>query len=96
MVRDHMRKGDEYRGPAVDRIIKRAYHDLLNRDPDPGGLQTYRRLILDKNWTEAQVRDAIRAGDEYKNRDKPAPPSARPAPREERRDPEHGDNRPDR
>lgn len=96
MVRDHMRKGDEYRGPTVDRIIKRAYNDLLNRDPDPGGLQTYRRLILDKNWTEAQVRDAIRAGDEYKNRGKPAPPSVQPAPREERRDPEHGDNRPDR
>lgn len=96
MVRDHMRKGDEYRGPAVDRIIKRAYNDLLNRDPDPSGLQTYRRLILEKNWTEAQVRDAIRAGDEYKNRGKPAPPSVQPVPREERRDPEHGDNRPDR
>ncbi len=100
MVRDHIRKGDEYRGPAVDRIIQRAYSDLLARDPDPSGLQTYRRLIIEKNWTEAQVRDAIRAGDEYKNRGKATPPANPPPatrpPREERRDPEHGDNRPDR
>jgi hypothetical protein len=108
MVRDHIRKGDEFRGPVVDRMIKRAYNDLLGRDPDAGGLQVYRRHIIDKNWTEAQLRDAIRAGDEYKNRQRnPTPPTTQqPAPTpgettaprhtKENRDREHGDNRPDR
>jgi len=109
MVRDHMRRGDEYRGPVVDRIIKRAYNDILGRDPDPSGLQTYRRAIIDRGWTEAQLRDDLRGSAEYKNRGKPAPPTAqtpnnlpRPpasenSPRDRRnRDPEHGDNRPDR
>jgi hypothetical protein len=109
MVRDHMRKGDEYRGPVVDKIIKRAYNDILGRDPDPSGLQTYRRALIDRGWTEAQLRDALRGSAEYKNRGKAAPPTTQtpdasapqPAPdnptRDRRnRDPEHGDNRPDR
>jgi len=48
----------------VDRIITRAYQDILDRDPDQQGLREYRRRMLDDGWTERQVRDALRRSDE--------------------------------
>ncbi len=48
-------------------LVTRAYRELLHRDPDPAGLDNYTRLILQKGWDEAKVRDALRRGDEYKN-----------------------------
>ena len=48
----------------VDRIITRAYQDILDRDPDAQGLREYRRRMLDDGWTERQVRDALRRSTE--------------------------------
>jgi hypothetical protein len=49
-----------------DRIVRRAYQDLLAREPDQAGLRLYRSRILDDNWTEKQVRDALRNSPEYR------------------------------
>ena len=57
--RDH---GNGYGNP--DQIIKRAYEDVLNREPDPEGLRVYRRHIVDDGWTEQQVRQSLRASPE--------------------------------
>lgn len=70
MVRDQLYKSDEYRTEGVNRIIIRAYKDVLKREPDPEGLENYRRLILDQGWTDQQIRAALRNSDEYKNRQK--------------------------
>jgi hypothetical protein len=48
-----------------DRIVRRAYQDILHRDPDPSGLRQYRSLIIDKGWSEQQVREALRNSPEY-------------------------------
>ena len=48
----------------VDRIITRAYQDILDRDPDPQGLREYRRLMIDDGWSERDVRDALRRSGE--------------------------------
>ena len=68
-VREALRKSDEYAatsGPAVgfrtasaDRIIRRAYQDILGRDPDPEGLRIYRRNILEEGWDEHDIRQAL-------------------------------------
>ena len=68
-VREALRKSDEYaanNGPArgfrtasADRIIRRAYQDILNREPDQAGLRNYRRLILEDGWDEHDVRQAL-------------------------------------
>jgi hypothetical protein len=55
-------------GGDPDRIVRRAYQDLLSREPDPVGLRVYRSHILDDGWSEAQVRDALRNSDEYRER----------------------------
>jgi Peptidase inhibitor family I36 len=51
-----------------DQIVRRAYQDILERDPDPAGLRAYRSRIIDEGWTEQQVREALRASPEYRER----------------------------
>src|SRR5438067_27652 len=51
----------------ADAIVRRAYQDLLRRDPDAGGLQQYRDKILRDGWSDAQVRASIMESPEYRN-----------------------------
>ena len=64
-----------YRGGNDDRsawstngIVRRAYRDVLGREPDAEGLQYYRNRIVDGGWSEAQVRQDLRRSNEYKTR----------------------------
>lgn len=66
MVRDNIRRSDEFRHEGADRIVRRAYRDVLGREADPDGLRLYCGKVLDKNWTEGDVRDALRKSDEYR------------------------------
>jgi hypothetical protein len=50
----------------AERIVRRAYQDLLNREPDAVGLRLYRSRIIDDGWSEAQVREALRESPEYR------------------------------
>lgn len=68
MVRDHIRRSDEFRLEGADRIIRRAYLDVLGREPDPSGLKHHRQNLLEKDWTEVDVRDALRRSDEYRQK----------------------------
>lgn len=64
-VRDNLRRSDEYRA-VVERTIARAYRELLRREPDPTGLAGYRRAIIERRWTENQVRADIMRSAEYR------------------------------
>ena len=74
MLRDQLVHGDEYRRETAERIVRRAYHDVLGREVDESGMGHYRKNILEKNWTEGDVRDDLRRSDEFKNRAKSQPP----------------------
>jgi hypothetical protein len=68
-VREALRNSPEYssggaRSASADRIIRRAYRDILGRDPDPSGLETYRRNIVERGWDEQDVRTALRRSEE--------------------------------
>jgi hypothetical protein len=52
----------------ADRIVQRAYEDLLDRAPDDRGMRQYRTRIVDDGWTETQVRDDIKKSPEYRER----------------------------
>jgi hypothetical protein len=56
------------RSQDPDRIIRRAYQDLLEREPDQTGLRLYRSRMIDEGWTETQVRESIRDSQEYRER----------------------------
>lgn len=51
-----------------EAVVRRAYQDVLGRDPDPSGMSTFRSHIIDDGWTEQQVRMALRASDEYREK----------------------------
>lgn len=54
------------RSDDPDAIVRRAYEDILNREPDQEGLRLYRSKIIDENWSEKDVRSALRNSREYK------------------------------
>jgi hypothetical protein len=60
-----------------DLIVRRAYEDILDREPDQGGLRLYRSRIIDDGWTEQQVRDALRASPEFREKNTMTPAKAR-------------------
>lgn len=64
---DRRDSGPYSRGNAdVDRMIQHAYEDILGRRPDPQGLRLYRTNVIDRGWTERQVRDALRKSPEFR------------------------------
>src|SRR5215471_1330508 len=55
-------------GEDPERAIRRAYQDVLGRDPDSEGMRTYRRHMIDDGWSEAQVRESLRESPEYREK----------------------------
>ena len=62
--REHERRSDA----DADKIVRRAYQDVLGRDPDEGGLRQYRSRVIDDGWNEEQVRNSIRTSPEFRDR----------------------------
>ena len=65
-MREDLRRSAEFRGPVVNRIIAKAYRDILGREPDPSGLEHYRKEIVDHGLSEERLREELRRSDEYK------------------------------
>ena len=65
-VGDRWRSQREGSGPEV--IVRRAYEDILNREPDQEGMRVYRSRILDDNWSEQDVRNDLRRSQERAGR----------------------------
>ena len=66
-VREALRKSDEYasiRTESADRIVRRAYLDVLRREPDPEGLAAYRQQVIENGWEYHDVRTALRRSPE--------------------------------
>ena len=63
--REGDRRSSGYDRDDPDRIVRRAYQDILDREPDQDGLRLYRSRIIDDGWSERQVRDALRSSPEY-------------------------------
>jgi len=51
-----------------DLIVRRAYQDVLGRDPDAAGMRLYRSRIIEEGWNEARIRDALRNSPEYREK----------------------------
>jgi hypothetical protein len=60
--------GGGYSSEQADRIVRRAYEDILDRQPDTAGLRLYRSRMVDDGWSEKDVRDALRKSPEYKEK----------------------------
>ncbi|MEI8122028.1 MAG: hypothetical protein WCI20_08235 [bacterium] len=70
-VRSDLRKSDERAGrtpAAAELIVRRAYQDILGRDPDAAGLATYRAKLLSEGWSERDIRSDLKNSPEYRNK----------------------------
>jgi hypothetical protein len=67
-IRAALRQSEEFRVTLPDAKTRRAYQEVLGREADEGGLQHYRKLIVDKGWTENDVKNDLRKSAEYRNR----------------------------
>jgi TorA maturation chaperone TorD len=73
-IREDLRSRSDYQRNSErkvqdpDRVVRRAYQDILNREPDTEGLRLYRSRMIDQNWTEQDVREALRKSPEYAQR----------------------------
>ena len=70
-LRAELRRSREGDALSVTAAITRAYRDLLRRDPDPAGLDNYRRLVRDKAWDEKRIREDLRRSEEYRRLPRP-------------------------
>jgi peptidase inhibitor family I36 len=52
-------------GADVDRIIRQAYREVLNREPDPQGMEIYRNHMLRDGWNDDKVRQSLKNSPEY-------------------------------
>jgi hypothetical protein len=53
----------------ADAAVRRAYLDILGREPDPAGLRTYREQIIRNGWSEWDLREELRRSPEYRATD---------------------------
>jgi hypothetical protein len=73
-LRDEIRQGvrevrdDRRRGADADRVVRRAYQDILDREPDSAGMRLYRSRMIDDDWSEQDVREALRKSPEYREK----------------------------
>jgi TorA maturation chaperone TorD len=73
-IQDDLRRRPDYQRHSQrriedpDSIVRRAYQDILHREPDTQGLRQYRSRLIDDNWTEYQVREALRKSPEHAER----------------------------
>lgn len=65
-IREDLRRSGEGRDAAIRPTIARVYRELLGREVDAGGYATYEKLMREKGWGERELRQAIMAGDEYR------------------------------
>ena len=73
-VRENLRWRREYRRsdrpmtrPEAERTVRRAYLEILGREPDPAS-RVWVDKILYENWTAQDVARALRDSDEYRQK----------------------------
>ncbi len=63
-MREDLRRSKEGADKGVIVAITRAYREILHRDPDPDGLESYAKLMRQNKMTEADVRESLRRSEE--------------------------------
>jgi len=66
-LRVAVRRREAGRGIDPDEILRKAFRDVLSREPDLAGLSGLRRMIVDQGWTAEMVRENLRQGEEFRH-----------------------------
>jgi Peptidase inhibitor family I36 len=73
---DHGEHGGYGASREAERIVTRAYQDVLGRSPDSDGMRIYRSHIIEDGWSDARVREALRDSREYREKNAMTYPKA--------------------
>ncbi len=65
-MRTELARSREGRQVEARAIVTRAYRELLKREPDPEGLETNTRTMVEKGWSESQLREVFRRSEEFR------------------------------
>ena len=66
-VRSDLKKSPERQGKtpeSAEAIVRRAYQDVLGREPDAAGMATYKSKLLYEGWQERDVRSDLKKSSE--------------------------------
>ena len=66
-LRAELLRSREYAELHARECVTRAYREILRRDPDPAGLASYVKNMLERGWDENRVRDSLRSSEEYRH-----------------------------
>jgi hypothetical protein len=58
--------GSRWNYRAAENMVRRSYNDVLGRDPDPSGLQSWTQTVVNNNWTQQDLENALRQSPEYR------------------------------
>jgi len=50
----------------AEQIVRRSYRSVLGRDPDPSGLRSWTEQVVNNNWTQRDLENALRQSNEYR------------------------------
>lgn len=50
------------------QMVRQAYRDVLRREPDASGLRQYTDAVLNRGWSEADLRRSLMDSPEYAQR----------------------------
>ena len=65
--REYGRQGTQISRRQAEQMVRRAYLDVLGREPDPGAEGWVDKVLRDR-WTEQDVVRALRDSDEYRRK----------------------------
>jgi Peptidase inhibitor family I36/Domain of unknown function (DUF4214) len=51
----------------AEQVVRRSYRSVLGRDPDPSGLRSWTEQVVNNNWTQRDLENALRQSDEYRD-----------------------------
>ena len=69
-VKKHLRESPEYRTKTVPELVKKAYREVLGREPDPQGFEAYRKQMLKQDMSYEEMVSSLKNSEEYRNRNK--------------------------
>jgi len=67
-IRRNIKKTEEYKYTIPRQKITKAYQEILGRDPDPQGLENYRKRMINDGWSIDRVREALLKSPEYRKK----------------------------
>jgi hypothetical protein len=65
-LRSDLRRSQEFRNRNVREIVIRCYREVLHREPDSDGMESYSRALREQGWTEQQLKNELKRSEEFR------------------------------